>query len=127
MKNDLEQYKAHVCWWLHKLSLEQWMSRFSYMEDDVDFNDYEADANVEILYDSFGANFHIKKNGRDLSIAYCARHEALELLVSNSFGYLENFYSTKFCAKLRHEIVHRLEKILPLPSDKEVGYFPKRK
>ena len=26
-----------------------------------------------------------------------------------------------------HEVVHRLENILPLPTDKEVGYMPKKK
>lgn len=128
MKNDdLKCYEAHVRWWLKKLSLEQWMPRFAYMDSNANNDDYEADASVEILYDTFGANFNLKQEGRDLSIPYCARHEALEILVSNSFGYLENFYASKFCAKLRHEIVHRLEKVLQLPTDKEVGYSTRQR
>jgi Mn-dependent DtxR family transcriptional regulator len=95
------------------------------MEDDLNNNDYEADASVTLMYDALGANFALKKEGRGLSIPYCARHETLEVLVSDLFSYLENFYASKLCAKLRHETVHRLEKVLPLPTDREVGYKKK--
>ena len=55
------------------------------------------------------------------SMPHLARHEMLEVLVEETGHELRKFLNKETCLKMGHSIVHRLEKILPLPTDKEVG------
>ncbi len=116
MKNDLELYKAHVRYWLNKLHLNEWGTFF-----ELDMM-LDTDAEVRPNFEDMGAVFKLKDGKLDLSIAYVGRHEALELLVSELSYYAEKFYALDFLTPVRHKIIHRLEKVLPLPTDKEVGY-----
>lgn len=42
------------------------------------------------------------------------RHESLELLLAEMDFYLEKFYAPEFVQTLNHNIINRLERVLPL-------------
>jgi hypothetical protein len=56
-----------------------------------------------------------------------ARHEMLELLLEPLFALQQNEIHEDKTYRAGHEVIHRLENILPIPSDKEVGYVGKKK
>jgi hypothetical protein len=119
--NELAIFETHAKYWLDKLSLNEWAT-FFLLDALID-----SDAEVVPNFDDMGATFRLKDGDRTLSISYSGRHEALEVLVREIFHYAEQFYSEEFLTPIRHRLIHKLEKVLPLPTDKEVGYTPRKK
>ena len=113
MKNDLDLYKAHVAYWTNKISCNDWVKFFKTKH-------IATSAEVARNYADMGATFRLNSGKRELGIPYCAMHEVMELLVGETFYYLERFYSEEFLTPIRHRLIHRIESMCTLPTDEEV-------
>ncbi len=122
-QEDFKQYVAHVKWWVNKLGLSNMMPAFKFEKIDSD-----SDANVFINWGDklllFGLN--TEREGL-MSIPCLAQHEALEGLFGGLTAELTEYLSANAVKGLTHDAIHRLQAILPLPTDKEVGYTPRKK
>lgn len=119
-KQDFEQYVAHCKYWMKHLSLGNYTYAFLMQEDDHDARIIHGDPlciTVVIAEEREGFS----------SVPMLARHEMLEVLVDGLADGLYSMYSDEWVQEKRHGVIQRLEKILTIPTDKEVGYSPKRK
>ena len=112
---DFRQYVAHCKYWMTRLSIGQYS--YAFVVDDI-----ERDASIT-TNDEMSALVRLGVNREDFySVPWLARHEMLEVLVDDSFRELYQTYNNEYIQEKRHRLIHRLEKILPLPTDKEVGF-----
>ena len=123
-KEALEKYAQHCNYWAKKLSIGNYFFFFCVTE----FDEKNHPASTEINSDELSVMVYLSDVGEIYgTIQEYARHEMLEVLVDSLADGLYHTYSDDHIQKLRHDVIHRLEKILPLPSDKEVGYVGKKK
>lgn len=115
-KDDFARFVAHCKYWMRELSLSNYF--FSFREDG------DSGDEAYIVPDEALKNVSVFLNCEDrmFGVDRLARHEMLEVLVEEMADALMGFLSAERVLKMRHEIVHRLEKVLPLPTDKTVGY-----
>lgn len=116
--SDYELFQHHVKYWMDRLSLNNYKPFF-----ELEFMANE-DASTTPDANDMSATFTLKDGELDNTVAYLARHECLEVVLGEIYTYLEKFYDCDFCKTLGHNVIHRLENILPLPTDEEV--IPKR-
>lgn len=119
-EEDFKQYVAHCKWWMVKLSICEYTYRFiaenaTHPASVTTTDEMLAEVGLALERDDW------------VSIPMLARHEMLEVLVDDSFKDAYAIYNDDYVQAKRHKLIHRLEKILPIPSDKEVGYVGKKK
>jgi len=118
---DLKCYTAHLLYWLAKLGKQDFCHQFSIVNID-------SDAMVDINPSDRHAFFQLAEmRDGDLSIAYLAQHEAFECLMGDVSTNLETIYSKDYVKELTHNVIHRLQFMIPPATDKEVGYTPRKK
>ncbi len=111
---DLKQYTAHLLYWLDRFGLKGYCRQF-------EVTNVDSDAVVDIEPHEKNACFQLgEERVGDLSIPYLAQHEALECLLGNISTTLETTYSKDLVKELTHEVIHTLQSILPLPTDREL-------
>lgn len=116
-KPNRELFKAHVRYWRDKLNLANYFIDVAY--------DYEGvGAECRMNHESLIATIAIGEVDEVWTEANLARHEMIELLMEPLKSLLWKEVSEDKAYRAGHEVAHRLENILPLPSDKEVGYMP---
>ena len=116
-KPNRELFKAHIRYWRDKLNLGNYFIEIAY--------DYEGvGAECRMNHDSLIATISIGEVDEVWTEAILARHEMMELLIEPLKSLLLNEVHEDKSYRAGHEVAHRLEGILPLPSDKEVGYMP---
>lgn len=116
-KANRERFLAHLKYWKKALNLSNYTIEVSYNYEDVG-------GECAMDHSSLTAVIRIGEVDEIWTEPVIARHEMLELLLEPMQALL--FYEVHENKSYRagHEVVHRLEAILPLPSDKEVGYMP---
>ncbi len=119
-EEDFKQYVAHCKYWMAKLSIGEYTYRFiaensSHPASVTTTDEMLAEVGIALERDDW------------VSVPMLARHEMLEVLVDDSFKDAYSIYNDDYVQAKRHRLIHRLEKILPIPSDKEVGYVGKKK
>jgi len=120
IKPNKELFKAHLRYWKDKLGLSNYFI-------EVDYSLGRVGAECELDHASLCPTITIGDVDEVWTEAILARHEMLELLLEPLKALLwENVHSDK-SYRAGHEVIHRLESILPIPSDKEVGYVGKKK
>jgi hypothetical protein len=118
-KQDFERYRAHIAYWIKKCSLTnyQWF---------VAIEDINRDATVGVNWKGRRLDFAIAKEREGkFSIPSLARHEVFEALIGEMSCRLGEFLAEDIIVTITHDIIHRLQEIIPLPSDKEAGYVKK--
>jgi len=119
-KPNKELFKAHIRYWKNKLQLGNFFIEVSY--------DYEGVGGECMMnHDSLIATISIGEVDGAWTEAVIARHEMLELLMEPLKNLLWKEVHEDKAYRAGHEIAHRLENILPLPSNKEIGYMPCKK
>jgi hypothetical protein len=119
-KPNFELFKAHLRYWRETLHLA---NNFIEAEYDPDIQGAEVDLN----HDSLVPTIRIGSVDEIWTEAVLARHEMLELLLEPLKALLWKEAQSDKTYRAGHEIIHRLENILPLPTNKEVGYVGKKK
>ena len=116
-KANRERFLAHLKYWKKALNLSNYI-----IEAEFDYNGVGGECSMN--HESLIATISIGEVDGIWTEPVIARHEMLELLLEPLRALL--FYEVHENKSYRagHEVVHRLEAILPLPSDKEVGYMP---
>lgn len=104
-RKHFERFKIEFKRYVEMFGLEDWDVRFTHRADE------SCDSSV--VFSSEGSKMVVVNLSKqiDADLLYCAKHEALELL----FGDLINLQcekQTELSEKARHEIIHRLEKII---------------
>lgn len=116
-KPNKELFKAHLKYWKEKLHLGNYTI--------IAVDDYEGvGGECRMNHSSLIATIAIGEVDEIWTEAVVARHEMLELLMEPLKSLLCNEVHEDKAYRAGHEVAHRLENILPLPSDKEVGYMP---
>ena len=114
---DKELFEAHVRYWRDKLNLGNYFIDVAY--------DYEGvGAECRMNHESLTATIAIGEVDEIWTEAVLARHETLELLIEPLRNIIWKEVNEDRLYRAGHEIVHRLENMLPLPSNKEIGYMP---
>jgi len=119
-EEEFRQYVAHCKWWMVRLSLGQYTYMFT-----VEASSY--DASVVTTDELLASVYLAQEREGEMTIPFLARHEMLEVLVDDSFKELYKTHNDEYIQAKRHNLIHRLEKILSLPTDKEVGFVGKKK
>lgn len=117
-KQQFNQFVAHLRYWVDKFNLRNWSTTIEAGTDD------ECGAWIRPHHIYRTMAVQVNEERKFVTYPETARHEAIEMLLSDICRHLEDRYSVNYIQELRHEVVHRLENILPLPTDKEVGYMP---
>ena len=116
-KPDMDRFKAHLVYWKDKLNLGNYGIAAT---DDYE----EVGGECRMNHAALLATIAIGDVDELWTEATIARHEMLELLMEPFYSLTVSLIHKDRAYKASHEIIHRLENILPLPSDKEVGYMP---
>ena len=115
-KPNRELFKAHLGYWKEKLHLGNYSI--------IAVDDYEGiGGECRMNHPSLVATISIGEVDEIWTEAVVARHEMLELLMEPFYAICVSCIHDDIAYRASHEIIHRLESILPLPSDKEVGYM----
>jgi hypothetical protein len=118
-QEDFDRYQAHAKWWVNKLNLSNMMPAFA-------FEKIDSDAEVLINWGERLLLFRLSTQREGLmSIPALAQHEALEGLLGGLTVELEQYLSAPMVLELTHDVIHRLQAALLIPSDEEVGYKKK--
>lgn len=116
-KANRERFLAHLKYWKKTLNLNNYTIEVSY--------DYEGvGADCSMNHPSLCSKIRIGEVDEIWNEAYLARHEMFELLLEPLKSVASRDVPEDDIYRKGHEIVHRLESIVPLPTDKEVGYMP---
>ena len=115
MKPDTDRFKAHLKYWKDRLHLGTYTI---FASDDLE----EVGGQCEMNHASVIANIRIGETDDFWNEANIARHEMLELLLEPLYALLIKSTHEDLIYRAGHEVIHRLEQILELPTDKEVGY-----
>jgi hypothetical protein len=114
-KIDRQRFMAHLKYWQHKLSL----TNYTVVAQD-DYDGLGGQCNMN--HTSLVAIVSIGETDEVWTLERIARHEMLELLLEPFYSICDDVVHGNRSYKAAHEIIHRLEEILPLPTDKEVGF-----
>lgn len=120
MSIDREKFLAHLRYWKDHLSLGNYTIGASYDYDGVG-------GECEMNHSSLLANISIGETDEIWTEETIARHEMLELLLEPLYSLCSDRVHPDLAYRAGHEVIHRLEEIIPIPSDKEVGYVGKKK
>lgn len=115
MKPDTDRFKAHLKYWKNRLHLGNHT-----IVATTDFS--EVGGECEMDHHSGVATIRIGEVDEFWTEPNIARHEMLELLLEPLYGLLIRYVHEDPIYRAGHEVIHRLEQILELPTDKEVGY-----
>jgi hypothetical protein len=116
---DMRKFQCHVNYWAEKLGMHSYAIEVIHdtMSDHVgawtEMHHVERQLIIGISY--YNTSY---------SLAYLARHEMFEALCEPLYKLSDSVVNGNVAQTSGHEIVFRLEKVLPLPTDKEVGYEP---
>jgi hypothetical protein len=115
-----ELFKTHIRYWRDKLNLGNYFIEIAY--------DYEGvGGECRMNHDSLVATIAIGEVDEIWTEAVIARHEMIELLMEPLKNLLWKEVHEDKAYRAGHEVAHRLENILHLPSNKEIGYMPCKK
>lgn len=112
-KDDRVLLVAHLKYWKNRLSLNNYR-----IEIDYEGTAYGAETFID--HKQMVAHISVGKTDELLTIAYIARHEMLEVLCAPLWRMVQEIYSDAMSQRASHQIIHRLENVLPLPDDKDV-------
>ena len=119
-KPNRERFVAHLKYWKEALHLGAYRINAAY--------DYEGiGGECEMNHESLTAIIRIGEVDEIYTEATVARHEMLELLLEPLHALTWENVGNKWAYRAGHEVIHRLENILPIPTDAEVGYVGKKK
>lgn len=119
-EQEKKRFVAHLRYWRDKLNLS---NQYIYAEYTYDGLGGEANMNHDYLVSSI----NVGKIDEVWTVPVVARHEMLELLLEPIYALHDREISHEKSQRAGHEVIHRLENILPLPTDKEVGFVGKKK
>ena len=120
MNDARERFAAHVRYWRDALHLANYSI---VVTDDLD----ELGGQCDMNHDSLLANIRMGDTDEIWTPERIARHEMLELLIEPLYAVMRDFVHPDISYRAGHEVIHRLENVLPMPSDKEVGLMGKKK
>lgn len=110
---DRALFKRHLLYWRDRLSLNNYRIEIEYDGD-------STGADTLIDHKQLVAVITIGKTDELYTIPYLARHEMLEVLLAPLWRMIQEVYSEAMSQRAAHQIIHRLERILPVPTDEEV-------
>ena len=120
MTADRGRFVAHVKYWKERLHLGNYGITVEYDYDGVG-------GECAMNHESLLAIIRIGETDEIWTEPVLARHEMLELLLEPLHNTSRGMVGNDLSYRAGHEIIHRLERILPLPTDKEVGYSKRKK
>lgn len=120
MSDDRERFLAHVRYWKDVLNLGNY---FVSVQDGLE----DLGGQCEMNHESLLANIRLGEVDEIFTVERVARHEMLELLIEPLYAAMSNCVHPDISYRAGHEVIHRLENILPLPTDEEVGMAKKKK
>lgn len=121
-REDLEALKLHCRYWMRQFGL----------------NNYSIQVAIDPSLDHVGAYTQMNHNeaqmgiglgliNRVYNVGYLARHEMLEVLLEPMYETMSEYVNDRIAQRRGHEVIFRLEKILSIPTDEEVGIVAKKK
>ena len=119
-KPDKDLFKAHLSYWKNKLSLGH-----QFIEVAYDYAGVGAECSMN--HESLIATISIGEVDEVWTEAILARHEMLELLLEPIRNITWKDVNEDRFYRAGHEVIHRLENILPIPSDEDIGYIRNKK
>lgn len=120
--SDLREFKLHCRYWMQTLGLHQY-SLVVFIDPMLD----RVGAYTQMNHDEAQMSIALGMIDDAFGVGYLARHEMLEVLLEPLYETMTGFVNDRVAQRRGHEVIFRLEKVMPIPTDEEVGIMGKKK